>query len=268
VKRIALIILAFAVLVAVALTLVSGLAVYSGRQQSRLLTQLPQHGTSFIIETDLTQVSGGTNGLAVLRQTVQRRLYKFGTRIFWESMPGSRVHIATPITDPSQFEALRTLISQGGHLEFRLVHENSDQLAASGEMPAGYELLKHSEAQPSGPAHTERMVVKNKPEPGLSGRIIKNTRVMRDATGRPQIYFQLTPAGTIAFAELTRANVDRRLAIVLDGQLYSAPVIRAPMENGLCAITGNFDDQEAKLLADLMEEPLPVPVTLMEFKTF
>ena len=78
----------------------------------------------------------------------------------------------------------------------------------------------------------------------------------------------LAVAGLLCAIDAIRHGVDRRLAIVLDGQLYSAPVIRAPMENGLCAITGNFDDQEAKLLADLMEEPLPVPVTLMEFKTF
>ncbi|HEX4349149.1 MAG TPA: hypothetical protein VH251_02115, partial [Verrucomicrobiae bacterium] len=219
-KKIALIVLFFCVLAAGALVLVSGLAVYSGRQQSALLLRPPQHGTSFIIETDLSQVTGGTNGLTVLRETIQRRFYKFGTRIFWESLPGSRIHIATPITEPDQFETLRTLISEGGHMEFRLVHENSDQLIASGEVPADYELLKHSELQPSGQTVTEKVVVRKKPEAGLAGRVVKDARVMHDSMGQPQIYFQLNPAGTVAFAELTRANVDHRLAIVLDGQLY------------------------------------------------
>jgi len=89
---------------------------------------------------------------------------------------------------------------------------------------------------------------------------------MRDSMGQPQIYFQLNPAGTIAFAELTRTNVDHRLAIVLDGELSSAPVIKAPMETGLCEISGSFTDTEARALANLMGDPLPVPVTLVEFK--
>ena len=267
-KKIALIVLFFGVLAAGALVLVSGLAVYSGRQQSALLAHPPQHGTSFVIVPDMSQAGVGTNRLAALRETIQRRLYKFGDRIFWESLPGSRIHIATPVTDPNQFEMLRTLISQSGHLEFRLVHKNSDDLVANGEVPPGYELLKHSEAQPSGQPLTERIVVKKKPEPGLSGNIIKNARVMHDSMGQPEIYFQLNPAGTIAFAELTRTNIDHRLAIVLDGELYSAPVIKMPMETGLGEIAGSFTDAEARALADLMGDPLPVPVTLVEFKTF
>ena len=267
-KKIALIVLFFCVLAVGALVLVSGLAVYSGRQQSALLTQPPQHGTSFVLETDTSRASSETNALATLRETIQRRLHKFGTRIFWESLPGSRIHIATPVTDPNQFETLRTLISEGGHLEFRLVHENSDQLVINGEVPADYEVLKHSNTQPSGQPLVERVVVKKKPEAGLSGRIIKNARVMHDSMGQPQIYFQLNPAATIAFAGLTRTNVDHRLAIILDGQLYSAPIIRMPMETGLGALTGSFTDNDARLLADLMDDPLPLPVTLVEFKTF
>ena len=171
-KKIALIVLFFCVLAVGAFVLLSGLAVYSGRKQSALLAQPPQHGTSFIIEPDASQTTGGTNVLANLRETLQRRFYRFGTRIFWESLPGSRIHIDIPITDPNQFEALRILISQGGHLEFRLVHENSDQLVASGEVPAGYELLKHSETQPSGQPLIEKVVVKKKPEAGLAGNRI------------------------------------------------------------------------------------------------
>src|SRR5580698_1569627 len=104
VKKIALIVLFFCVLAVGALVLVSGLAVYSGRQQSALLAQPPQHGTSFVIEPDASQTTGGTNVLANLRETLQRRFYRFGTRIFWESLPGSRIHIDTPVTDPNQFE--------------------------------------------------------------------------------------------------------------------------------------------------------------------
>ncbi len=268
-KKIALIVLFFCVLAAGALVLVSGLAVYSGRQQSALLLQPPQHGTSILIAADLSQARGGTNTLADLKETIQRRLYKFGTRIFWESVPGSRIHLATPVTDPNQFETLRTLISQSGHLEFRLVHENSDQLVASGEVPADYELLaQHSEAQPSGQPLIERVVVKTAPESGLTGNIVKAANVLRNSTGQSQIYFQLNPESTAAFASLTRTNLHHRLAIVMDGQLYSAPVIVDPIETGAVAITGNFSPNEARTLADLMGDPLPVPVTLVEFKTF
>src|SRR5207247_7750360 len=70
--------------------------------------------------------------------------------------------------------------------------------------------------------------------------------------------------GTGRFGEITRANVGQRLAIVLDGVLYSAPVIRSAIETGSGQITGNFDQKEAFELANVLENPLRAPLSLEE----
>src|SRR5205823_6911161 len=67
---------------------------------------------------------------------------------------------------------------------------------------------------------------------------------------------------TAKFGEITRENVGRRLAIVLDGALYSAPVIRSPIETGRGQITGQFDQKEASELANALENPLRAPLHL------
>jgi preprotein translocase subunit SecD len=83
-------------------------------------------------------------------------------------------------------------------------------------------------------------------------------------TGRPQIAFELTAEGAALFAQITAANVGRQLAIVLDGQLQSAPVIRETITAGRAVISGNFTDQQAKELVSLLENRLPANVRVLE----
>ena len=64
-----------------------------------------------------------------------------------------------------------------------------------------------------------------------------------------QVDFSLTPSGTGQFAEVTGQNIGKRLAIVIDGQLITAPIIQSPITGGKGQITGNFTEQEAKNLA-------------------
>jgi len=69
-------------------------------------------------------------------------------------------------------------------------------------------------------------------------------------SGDPSIGLTLTDAGRQRFAEVTRQNIGKRLAIVIDGQVYSAPTIMAEIAGGKAEITGRFTEQEAKELAD------------------
>jgi preprotein translocase subunit SecD len=78
----------------------------------------------------------------------------------------------------------------------------------------------------------EQVVVKKKPENGLAGDIVKNAMAVRGNLGEPQIDFTLTDEGAKRFGEVTRDNIGHRLAIVLDGELYSAPNIQSPIETG------------------------------------
>src|ERR1019366_3601242 len=70
--------------------------------------------------------------------------------------------------------------------------------------------------------------------------------------------------GAERFGEITRENVHQRMAIVLDGELYSAPVIQTPIETGSGQITGQFDNKEAFELANVLENPLRAPLHIIE----
>jgi len=255
------------VLVAAILGL-GGLAGYLAHRQTTLLSRPPKHGTAFIIEADLSQIHGDTNALAKLDEALRKRFLKLGVRIFVEPVSASRIRILTPVTNAVDAAAADHLLARGGMLEFRLVHPDSDALLGQGEVPPGYEVLRHAETQSNGQQHLEMVVVKKEPENGLAGNIIKHATVVRGNLGEPQIYFTLNPESTLAFAKVTRENIGRRLAIVLDGQLYSAPFIQGPIESGAGQITGHFDSKEAWMLANTLDSPLPVPIAVLQSETF
>jgi SecD/SecF fusion protein len=86
--------------------------------------------------------------------------------------------------------------------------------------------------------------------------------VTRDNIGRPEIGFTLDSEGAKIFAQLTRDNQGRLLAIILDGELQSAPRINSPIENGSGVIEGDFTEQEAFSLANVLQNPLKTPVSV------
>jgi preprotein translocase subunit SecD len=78
----------------------------------------------------------------------------------------------------------------------------------------------------------------------------------------------LNPTGARIFEQITAANVKRRLAIVLDNRVYSAPVIQERIAGGRASITGNFDLKEARDLAIVLRAgALPAPVEIVEERT-
>ncbi len=80
----------------------------------------------------------------------------------------------------------------------------------------------------------------------------------------PSVLLHFNDEGTRLFAEITKGHIGERFAIFVDNQLVSAPVIQAEITNGQAQITGNFTPQEAKRLAQRLNEgALPVPITLV-----
>jgi len=191
-----------------------------------------------------------------------------GAKIFWEPIAESQVRVFVATNKSMSGEAFGRALFSGGLLEFRLVHENSDELVHQGEVPVGYELLERENRLAEGAKRTEQVVVKDSPEPGLARNLIKHAAVSRDALGKPQIDFVMRPEAASAFSVVTRANVGRRLAIILDGKLYSAPVIRSPIEAGRGQISGDFELREAFQLAAALEAPLSIPVKVVESKSY
>jgi len=100
----------------------------------------------------------------------------------------------------------------------------------------------------------------------LTGANLRRAEVQFDQnTGEPQVSIQFDADGTKKFADLTQKNLQKPLAIELDGEIISAPTVQTVIENGEAVITGKFDIQEAKKLAiELNAGALPVPITLVE----
>jgi protein-export membrane protein SecD len=89
-----------------------------------------------------------------------------------------------------------------------------------------------------------------------------------DLPNSPGISMTMHRKGRRRFADLTGSNVGRRLAIVLDGKVYSAPNLRERIPNGVASITGSFDDEEARDLAIVLRAgALPAPIVILEERT-
>ncbi|MEQ8472793.1 MAG: protein translocase subunit SecDF [Marinoscillum sp.] len=99
----------------------------------------------------------------------------------------------------------------------------------------------------------------------LTGEVITDARQDLDQRSRPAISMQMNPAGAKAWKRLTASNVNRRIAIVLDNYVYSAPNVENEIPNGSSSITGNFTIEEAKDLANILKAgALPAPTTIVE----
>lgn len=104
----------------------------------------------------------------------------------------------------------------------------------------------------------------------LTGAYLVNAKVelATGGFGYPHVSLEFNKDGGKLFAEVTGANIDRNLAIVLDGIVQSAPVIRSRIPDGRAIIEGNFNSDDAKLLATVLRAgALPAPVKIIEERT-
>lgn len=106
-------------------------------------------------------------------------------------------------------------------------------------------------------------------ETGLTGRDVKKARVDFDSqTGKPQVALSFTKEGAAIFADVTKRNLNKPVAIYIDNFLISAPTVQAVISDGNAVITGNFTVEEAKKLAIAINSgALPLPIKLVEQRT-
>ena len=222
-------------------------------------------GTSFLLKMDtnrLEQASEASTALSQAVEVLRKRVDRFGVAEPIIQPAGTdRILVQLPGLSEADKEVAMVTLQKAAFLEFRMVHERSDDLVKENTVEPGYEILRRKERSRDGREITEAVEVKKRYE--MAGSI-KSATVMRGNLGEPEIHFTLDSKGAERFAEITRNNVHRRLAIVLDGVLYSAPVIQSPIEGGSGQITGHFDDKEAFELATVLENPLRAPLKIEE----
>jgi len=147
------------------------------------------------------------------------------------------------------------------------------------ESQFGWHIIKFLESRGEGDSlevHSEHILLSKKTadqypqykykSTGLTGKNLKSATVVfqSQGLGEPQISLRFDEEGTKLFAQLTKANLGKTIAILLDGEIISAPTVQSEITNGEAVITGKFALQEAKTLAqNLNTGALPVPLTLV-----
>jgi preprotein translocase subunit SecD len=201
-------------------------------------------------------------------ETIRNRIDEFGVAEPTIQREGkNRILVQLPgIEDPSR--AIK-LIGRTALLEFKLVDEEHDlDAAVRGRIPPGSEILYERITDPQTGAVTRKAYLLKR-RTLLTGNALTNARVGFDSEfSEPYVSMTFSKAGARRFARITEANVRKRLAIVLDGNVYSAPVIRERIGDGRAQISGRFTEEEATDLAIVLRAgSLPAPVEIMEQRT-
>lgn len=193
-------------------------------------------------------------------ETVRNRIDQFGV-----SEPSiipqgdERIVLQLPgVTDP---ERAKSLLKNTAILEFKLVdEEHSVQDALRGNVPSGsYVAYMKDGNQPI--LLQERAV--------MTGDLLDDARMRIQSTyNEPYVEISFSREGGRIFERVTSENTGKRLAIILDGKVYSAPVIREAISGGKAIIEGRFTDAEASDLAIILRAgSLPAPVEILEERT-
>jgi preprotein translocase subunit SecD len=188
--------------------------------------------------------------------------------------PQAEDRILIQLPGVQDVERAKALIGQTGLLEFKLVErfvdEGADPEAIKRELSPDQELLFRRLVNKE--TRAERMVpyVVVQRRPLLTGAALAEARVESDpnSIGNWQVGITFNEAGAKRFGEITETNVNRSLAIVLDGVVSSAPQIRERIPGGRAVITGQFTADQAKDLKIVLNEgALPASVKTLEERT-
>jgi preprotein translocase subunit SecD len=204
--------------------------------------------------------------------TIDRRVNELGVAepIIARHTADDQILVQLPgVTDVAR---AKEIIRSTALLELTLVEQGpfSDEAQArqayGGALPPDVEILPgNADGAPGTAPATVYYVVRRVPV--VTGRDLRNARPSVDENNRPAVSFSLTSEGAARFGAFTGANVGRRLAIVLDNRVYSAPVINSRIDNeGI--IQGSFTNQEAADLALVLRSgALPADLTYLEERT-
>ncbi len=148
----------------------------------------------------------------------------------------------------------KSIVGRTALLEFKLVVDSGPTEALREKLTKDYEILPGQEG--------EWFLLEKLPV--ITGADLKTAYTTTDEFGMPAVAFELTDKGSKAFAEATEKNIGRRLAIVLDKRVISAPVIRSRISDR-GQISGNFNAEEAKELAIVLRAgALPTKVDFLQ----
>lgn len=193
-------------------------------------------------------------------EIVRRRIDELGTKEPTIQRQGkNRILVQLPgVENP---EAVKTLLGKTAKLSFHLVDDRSSVSdARRGRISASSKLMPGSAGSYQSQYLIERRIV-------VGGEHLTDSQPSFQE-GNPVVSFKFDTLGGKKFGEATRKNVGRSLAIILDGEVISAPNIQGAIMGGSGVITGSFSVSEAQELALLLRSgALPAPLNVLEERT-
>lgn len=196
-------------------------------------------------------------------ETIRNRLDQFGLAEPTVAKQGvDKILVELPgIKTPEEEQRARELISRAAKLELMAVDEDRSMRVnelSEGEALGYGDIILEDALQPQ-MKHLVNEI------PILDGTMLTDAQVGYDQNNRPVINFSLNSAGAQIFGDFTGKSVGKRLAIVLDGKVYSAPVINERIGGGSGQISGNYSVAEANDLAiALRSGALLAPIYMLE----
>lgn len=201
-------------------------------------------------------------------ETIRNRVDQFGvSEPDIRPQGNDRILVQLPgVQDPQRAIAL---IGKTALLEFKLVDDDvTSQQIKEGRLPPGIKVypMRHVDTA-SGVRSESQIALRDRTV--MTGEYITNAEVSIDTQyNKPYVSLEFDPQGARLFERITGENVKKRLAIVLDGTVYSAPVIQERISGGRASITGSFSMEEARDLAIVLRAgALPAPVKILEQRT-
>src|SRR3954465_8913562 len=258
------------VLAAVLVSLLTIFSIWSNwppEQKIRLGLDI-KGGTSFLIRlvAPAKELSKGMLDQAV--EVIRKRVDYFGSGEPVISPVGQdRILVQIPGLDTAKIQEARDQLSRVAKLEFRMVYPDGGQRlgeidAEKQVIPPDYKVEKYTpHAEGNEKPREERLLVKKKAD--LGGDRVSESHAYYGNEGWT-VQLKFDSEGAKKFGQITEQYKGHRFAIVLDGIIQSAPVIRDAIYGGDAVITGHFAEKEARGLASVLENPLQTPVSIEE----
>jgi preprotein translocase subunit SecD len=219
-----------------------------------------------IPDSDRTQIEKLAVDQAL--ETIRNRIDQFGVSEPDIRRQGeNRILIQLPGIKDTQ--RAKDLIGKTALLEFKLVDDTQPvDSALKGNLPPGREILYKIDVDPQ-TKRTSKTPFLLKKRAVLDGSYLTDARVQISSQfNEPYVSINFDKKGARIFERITGDNVNKRLAIVLDNSVYSAPVIQEKIAGGQARITGRFTTEEARDLAIVLRAgALPAPVNILEERT-
>jgi len=234
-----------------------------------------QGGTQLIYEADLTNIEEKDRGTTMdgLKDIIERRVNLFGVQepvVQVQQSSNNTYKLLVELPGVKDISEAIEMIGQTPFLEFREERDAKETEEIINKQKELQEKIKTNNL--SLEDIENQQILYTDPyfkSTNLTGKYLKKAELVFDQnTQKPMILLHFTDEGSRIFAELTEKNVGKKLAIYVDGNILSAPVVQEKISGGNAQITGEFTVKEAQeLVRNLNAGALPVPIKLASQQT-